>query len=162
MVKKKEENFITSKEFMKKLNEPIPWYEEIYYKIYRSFHKIKEIPREIKWFIQRGRRGYADCDVWNLSSYLEGWLPQALRHLKINNIGCPFNLYDKKNKDNECHKWNDILEEMAQGFEARTSLSNLEFMDDKNVIHEDQQKKLEEKAKRGMELFVKYFDNLWD
>jgi len=151
---------------MKKLNEPIPWYKKIYYKIYRLFYIIKEIPREIKWFILRGKNGYAECDVWNLDNYLSEWLPKALRHLSENNVGCPSDLYDKTVKGNECWKWTEILEKMAQGFEAKISLSNLEFwslcMDDKNIIHKDQQKKLEEKAKKGMELFVRYFDNLWD
>ena len=41
-------------------------------------HKIMDIPsdiyhnmRKVKWFFQRGANGYADCDFWNFSEYLD-------------------------------------------------------------------------------------------
>jgi hypothetical protein len=42
-----------------------------------------------KWFIKRGRRGWADCDASSLDCYLSGWLPAALRHLKKTRRGLP-------------------------------------------------------------------------
>src|SRR5690242_12623084 len=38
---------------------------------------------------QRGRRGFANRDLWNLSVYLSGWLPAALRLLRERGLGLP-------------------------------------------------------------------------
>jgi len=32
--------------------------------------EIMRIFKEIKWFWQRGKRGWADCDVWGFQDYL--------------------------------------------------------------------------------------------
>ncbi len=73
--------------------------------------------KRIKWFFQRGRRGWADCDWWSMNSYISDMMPDLIRKLK-DGYGCPSEFYDKEVKNNECHKWHEILEEMAQGFEA--------------------------------------------
>lgn len=148
-------------EFKKELDN-IPWYKEIYYKIYRFFYRIGEIPREIKWFFQRGKNGYAECDVWSLCNYLEEWLPKAIRDLKENISGCPSELYDKENKGKECERWENILEKIIQGFEASRSLSNLDFFTEDNKIDKKKEEELNRKFNEGMKLFAKYFNNLWD
>lgn len=68
--------------------------------------------------------------------------------------GCCGGLYDEKAK-NKCHKWHKILEEIAQGFEAGDKLSV-------SLLTPDQEEKLQKKFDRGMDLFKKYFFNLWD
>ena len=124
---------------------------------------------EIKWFIQRGRRGYADCDVWNMHSYLSNMFPKMIRQLK-NNDGCPGDLYDVSCKNDECHKWNEILEEIAQGFEAADWIGRFPVrrmfeeidgelnytLDFKSI------KNAEQKYKKGLNLFAKYYMSLWD
>ena len=50
---------------------------------------IRQCYLHVKWFIQRGWRGYADCDVWSIDWYLCGWLPGALRQLANNVHGVP-------------------------------------------------------------------------
>jgi len=156
MAKKREQNWITSKELMKEMSKPIPWYEEIYNKIYRFFYKIEDIPREIKWFIQRGKNGYADCDVWDLSNYLSEWLPTALRELKKNSSGCPNDIYDKTRKGNECWKWKEIIEKIAIGFEASYKIKCNHFYKGKRF------EKLKQKEKEGQNLFIKWFHALWN
>lgn len=126
----------------------------------------------IRDFIQRGRRGWADSDVWSVDEYLCRILPPMLRKIKEGNVGCPCSLYDRKAKNNECHKWEEILEEMAQGFEAHDSMTQgfgcNEWKKHKSgsgmIMTYDKKKAklLEEKYNRGMELFVKYFGALWD
>lgn len=37
--------------------------------------------RRVRWFIQRGRRGWADCDAWSLDCYIARILAQALPRL---------------------------------------------------------------------------------
>jgi len=148
-------------EFKKELDN-IPWYKEIYYKIYRFFYGIKEIPTKIKWFLQRGKRGYAECDVWSLDGYLEEWLPKALKELKENIHGCPCELYDKENKGNECKRWEYILEKMMQGFEASRSLSELDFFTEDDKIDKKKEEELKRKFDEGKKLFAEYFQSLWD
>jgi len=115
-----------------------------------------DIPHEIKWFIQRGKKGYADCDLWDLNSYLTDWLPEALRELAKNSYGCPAGLYDNKKKRNQCHKWTKILREMADSFEAGGKLMCPLLPTSKRY------QKYEKKFNKGMKLFHKYFFSLWD
>ena len=156
MIKDKKQNCITSEELMRKMNEPILWYEEIYNVIYRFFYKIEDILYEIKFFIQRGKNGFADCDCWDLGSYLSGWMPNALRKLKKNSSGCPAQLFDKNRKGNECWKWKEILEKMAIGFEAAEKIKCSHLYKGKRF------EKLRKKEEEGLSLFIKWFHALWD
>lgn len=126
---------------------------------------------ELKYFIQRGRRGYSDRDLWNFDEYLYKIIPPALRHLAKRSFGCPSELWDEKDKNNECHKWSEILEEIAQGFEAAKEIDTSfgcqykkELKDGAYTYEYDKKraKLLTEKFERGMDLFKKYFLNLWD
>ena len=107
--------------------------------------KVKDFFREIKWFIQRGKRGYADCDVWDFDSYLSRVIANGVRELK-DGTGYPADL--------SVRKWNTTLEKIAVGFEAQVKLPDFPTRED--------EKKLLVKAKIGMELFQKYFKSLWD
>jgi len=127
--------------------------------------------REIKYFIQRGRRGWSDRDAWDADHYLNDIIPGMVRKIAKNGFGCPDDLYDKTCVNNECHKWAEVLEEIAQGFEAARDIKNLKyfFAWDKNgkdlythEYKEEKQKQLAAKYDRGMELFCKYYLNLWD
>ena len=82
-------------------------------------------------FIQRGRRGWADCDTWDLEAYLSGWLPAALRHDRDHLHGFPANLYPDSNQlslgfegkfgDAHCiafDQWKSILDKMIDAFDA--------------------------------------------
>lgn len=101
-----------------KANPVKAFFKDLPWKFYRAWsNHISMYPKEIKWFIQRGKRGYADCDVWSIDWYLDSWLPEAVRELK-GGFGCPGDLYDGTKKDNECWKWQEILEDIAKGFEA--------------------------------------------
>ena len=132
---------------------------------------IRDWYYEVKYFIQRGQRGYSDRDTWDFDSYLCEIIPPAIRYLSKNKSGCPGDLWDKEAKNNECHKWFEILEEIAQGFEAADQIKSLSryckwLKTDKEVYdHElemEKDKQLAVKFERGMELFAKYFLNLWD
>ena len=131
---------------------------------------IRDFFKEIKYFIQRGRRGWSDRDIWSFDSYLCEVIPPVMRKFSKNNVGCPGELYDSKLVNNECAKWQSILEEIAQGFEAAEEMKNLRFdfqWEKKGEKYtkeykEEKQKQLAKKFDRGMGLFAKYFLNLWD
>lgn len=118
---------------------PDPWYTELYYKFYRFFKYSRVVHwgfvyRDIKWFLQRGRRGWSDRDGWGLSSYLNGWMPEYLRQLKKYKHGLPatFILPEewKHVDENGCigppkeawdrteQQWDEALDKMILGFEA--------------------------------------------
>jgi len=125
----------------------------------------------IKNFIQRGIRGYSDEDLCDFQDYLCNIVPLAVRNLSKRTMGCPEELYDKDKVNDECHKWNVVLEEIAQGFEAAKALLDTnftQFIPDPESRHlkwevdEGRLKQLSEKYQRGLELFSKYFLDLWD
>ena len=147
------------------------WEEHIWFPICRTWTKITDIPREIKWFIQRGRRGYADCDTWSLDAYLCKWLPIAIRELKDRSLGYPSFICGHKVGSGKCtsecdekgsKRWKSILEDMAQGFEAGSVFEEDYFIDDKGKFEREKYKALQKKFDKGMLLFKKYFFNLWD
>ena len=127
------------------------------------------ILKEIKYFIQRGKKGFSERDLWSFDDYLCEIIPPALRQLAKRSCGCPGNLWDDKKTNDHCHRWKEILEEIAQGFEAIQQIMDLDFFKfikkDGHYSHEidkEKERLLTKKYERGMELFVKYFMNLWD
>jgi hypothetical protein len=96
--------------------------------IYRIWDKIYSFPYQIKWFIQRGRRGWSDDDVLGLDYYLASWLPDALREFKKSKTSCPIGYFDENaSGGEECHLFDDELDKMIEGFEAARRVQNHEF-----------------------------------
>ena len=83
---------------------------------------------------QRATRGWADCDTWSLDGYLNEWLPDALRHLKLHTNGFPASMYTEEEAkivqpygtlwagedadQRAADKWGYILTKIIVGFEA--------------------------------------------
>jgi hypothetical protein len=117
---------------------------DFYYVLYRFFHynpwgNPRRAYREIKWFIQRGRRGWADCDVWGLDDYLSRWLPDALRRLKKTKQGVPGSLFEdadcipegtwqgnpsEEGMKRASDRWDAIMDKMIAGFEANNAMQD--------------------------------------
>ena len=84
-----------------------------------------ELYLEIKWAWQRIFRGWDDRVIWGLDSYLCEYMPVWLRKLKKKQ-GCPLEMYSDPYKTSysdeefkEAQKrWHNLLEEIAEGFEA--------------------------------------------
>ncbi len=139
------------KEFKKELNRPVPIWKEVYYFLYRLWYQLfEEIPHEIKWFFQRGKRGWADCDLWALDDYLAGWLPNALTELRKYQHGYPSELTFKK--------WQAIEKQMIKSFQAVQKINDLP----PNNSYYKNYKKLKKEFEKGGKLFIKYFFSLWD
>lgn len=119
---------------------PLRWWKAFLY-----------FPKDIKHFLQRARRGYADSDTWGLWHYLSDWMPQALRHMKKIAIGHPGELNSKTG----FKEWKQILEKMAKGFEVSKKMDDLKY-------NSKRYKKYEKEFNEGMDLFKKWYHNLWD
>lgn len=117
-------------------------YADIYYSIYRFYHNILTIPKELYWFYQRGKRGYADCDVWDFDSYLRSIIIPGLKSLKKRAHGEP----SKKEYDI-----------MIRGFESNQKMEDLRY-----DIHNKKYIIAKINFHKGMQLFSQYFNHLWD
>jgi len=104
---------------------------------------------KLKYFIQRGKRGYSDRDLWDFSSYLADMVSKGLRQLRKESLGYPIMLTEKE--------WNIILDKMIAGFRATIKMDSL-------TIDNYWQKypKLEKARNEGLKLFIQYFGDLWD
>lgn len=108
----------------------------------------EEIYYHVKWFWQRGRRGYADCDVWGLDSYLVTWLPGALESLRTQAHGHPVGMTPKT--------WDIRLERMRDGFLTAREIGDMNF----RTVEEA--KVLQKRMYKGLRMFSRYFLDLWD
>jgi len=167
--KKKDGEFISSEEMDKILDKPIPLWEEIYGWLYRTWNKIIYIPKDIQHFIQRGKRGWADCDVWSLDDYLARVISQSVRSLEKIHHGYPAGPFGHAlfSEDTVADKaWSDTLNQIVEGFELMLDLEDYSFklMDKKVPVTEvlKMETKRRAEAKEKMQLFIKYFEDLWD
>lgn len=132
------------------------WEENVWWPIWRAWRWLLEIPTRIKYFYQRGKRGYADEDCWAIDWYLSSWLPDALETM-INKKKGGGNSYPGVGKANTSQKWNAIVRDIAEGFRADYQLKN-------SIINPTtiRGRRLVEKRKKGFALFIKWYDYLWD
>ena len=107
---------------------------------------IEESYYRIKWFIQRGYRGYADCDAWSLDYYLAGWMPAALKRLENNKIGCPCGMTPRG--------WRTRLRIMRDGFEAARAMGD--------IFDAKQYRQLKRRLDKGLKVFSVHYLSLWD
>lgn len=127
---------------MQRFNElcPDPWWVKVHH--WRDKHRLRLRMKynDFKWFIQRGRRGYADCDLWSLDHYLAELISKSIIHLRDIGHGYPAEFESPE-------EWDAILTEISEGFAQ-------------DVFEEETFDK--EKFERALNLFGKYFHNLWD
>jgi hypothetical protein len=178
------EDMLTEMEERKKQekkNNPIGYFlrYNVYYPSRRLLSRLSEIPYEIKYFYQRGKRGWADCDVWNFYVYNARVCKEAISKLKKIKHGIPHEVWNEGKKEKQAVKeWNNILDKMIKTF---TFLSDenteqwIEGKDGKHLFKELKDKKPnlykdsylmtkeDDKAqKEGFELFQKHYLSLWD
>lgn len=104
-------------------------FKNIYLFFYRLwFNHIATWPSEVKYFMQRGRRGFSDRDLWGINFYLSDIIPKMLRKLADNHFGCPVDFFDESRKQDECHLWRKELIRYAEGWEAIAKVLNDEHI----------------------------------
>lgn len=129
----------------------INWLEEnIWWEVEKIWTAPPQKIREIKWFIQRGRRGWAEEDVWNLDYYLEKVISGAVGELAKHHISYP-NFGEAKTDKN----WTRILKKIAIGFKIVKDAED-------NFVSYDKIRKAQKVEKESLKLLVKYFHCLWD
>jgi len=155
-------NFVSAED-MEKLLKSSLWPEKMYRKFFRVCMKIKGVPEEIKYFIQRGRRGWAECDVWSLDFYLAKVISQSVRSLQKfpNSVPSVFKKELGCGDEEAEKKWGEVLGKISNGFAAMCDIDDRAYVvAGKSFSVQETERK--NTAKEGMELFVKHFENLWD
>ena len=170
---------IENKRIKLKKNNPIGYFliHCVYYPIYRFWHnRVRMYPKEVKWFIQRGKRGFSDCDVWNFYDYHSKMVKEALIKLRKDKHGYPANLSLETDKEDEgAERWNTILGKIINTFEQAEKIGSMDVIEyipgDKTnwevfiKKHPEVHLQTKEEAdamKEGFELFIKYYFSLWD
>jgi hypothetical protein len=134
-----------------------------YYIVTHPWEILRFWKREIKYAWQRAFRGWDDNAVWGIDIYLSVLIPKLVRELKTLELkglpqavfeGLPYEnektySYSEENEKIASERWNNILEEIAQGFEAYNEASNL---DDEAI----------KKFERAFDLFRLHFGSLGD
>jgi len=136
-------------------------FQKIWWPIVRFFKRIHYFPRNIKFFFQRGRRGYADCDTWSLDSHITDIMIPMLTRLRDHHCGVPCSRgesYEVAEK-----KWIEILNIIIAGFESSKRIIELDYPDnltaaELNVLYEADMIIF----KKGMEVLTENFFGLWD
>jgi len=114
--------------------------------------------RPIKWFIQRGRRGYSDRDLWNLDSTIKLFLRNTIRDFQ--KLG---NSYPSDFKSYE--DWQKVLKEMENLFTEATK--DVGFITDEKgawdqKLYAKQSGRKKEMQNKAFDLLKKWCDGLWD
>ncbi len=156
-------------------------------KIYSNFDYWRR--RTFKYFFQRGRRGWADNDVWNLDSYLAKVIYESLDNLANNLSGHPLNytneLWEKKLKEvsqafKDYYEYDDNLIKRYSELEKKynikkinilteidkwnANLNNPEYhipLEVQKKFYEDEEK-IKTEIKERMKELINIFDYLWD
>ena len=131
--------------------------------------KLKFIPFSIKNFFQRGRNGYARVDVWDIDYWFKKTLINMLGDLIEGSVSYPLEM-----KSHE--EWLEILKYMRFCFmeSQEETCSRKNEYDNYLSCGTDEQKNLwlkrdqelyeyrQKMQKEALNLFVKYFNSLWD
>ena len=70
---------------------------------------FRKIYYNIKYFIQRGKKGYSNFDLMDMDNYLLELIPNMLKDFKNRKDGFPMHLNE--------NEWNNILDEIISCFE---------------------------------------------
>lgn len=120
---------------MKKIFNPYVWKSII--------EKPLDLYLSIKWFIQRGKRGFADCDTWDFDIYLAKVIKEGVSQLKEEKYGLPCDL--------EEDEWNKILDSIIYT-----------FTEEENILDKNPYDNFDERKEKGWRLFREHFHSLWD
>lgn len=126
------------------------------------FWKVREKLNELKMQKQRAQKGFCVEDTWSVYDWFLNTVPKILTELNKNRMGHPTDMTDKE--------WGDIIDRMIFCFtEANdytcSQTNSIDYDKDKDKWHEREteiEKYQNDMKNEGLELFSKYFWNLWD
>ena len=172
MSKQEHETFeLTEEVFANWDEENEKWYNKYFVIPFHTFiHTIKNFPSEVKWFYQRGSRGWSDRSAWSIDTWLVDNLIPMLERLKTNKQGTPSTMFRQKdgvdkdgNPTDEAsvlaeQRWENVLNEITYGLKCAKKIEDLDYdYEDKELT-----KRLTKSYQRSFELIGKHLFSLWD
>jgi hypothetical protein len=147
------------------------WYNKYFAIPFQRFiQAIKDFPYEVKWFYQRGSRGWSDRSAWSIDTWLVYNLIPMLERLKRDKHGTPTSMFRKKDGVSKngipideadvlaAQRWDNVLNEIIYGLKCAKKIEDLDYdYEDKEEV-----KKLTKSSQRSFELIGKHLFNLWD
>lgn len=127
-----------------------PWWQNTYWPIWRFFNNYgpRALYMEAKYFIQRGRRGYSDRDLWNLNDHIAR---QVLAFLDSNRMSVPFGMSEKESLKRETEiRW--LMEEHLNQWGEDGAITTGRWSDPA----------YRKRVERANRLFGKYWMSMWD
>lgn len=110
--------------------------------------------RDIRDASQRAKRGWADCDIFDLMSYHAGVTLGLLKHFRENHSGYIDGMtpeeYDAK------------IDISIDGWQAKWDYLNEIGWDCEKQSHEEWSRPLLERWENGHAVFVEIYDSLWN
>jgi hypothetical protein len=135
---------------------------DIYYWFYRNFEWIWKpyiIKGYLRRFWQRRTKGWDESDVWSLDYTISKFALPRLKLLKEKTHGYPCEL-------NNMEEWYAILDKIIFSMDYIANEREWKYYpSEENGIEEGDYSKLKEveaKVQEGLDLFGKYYRNLWD
>ena len=124
--------------------------QSVHYEIDRKLEIPKKTYNDIKYFIQRGKRGYSDRDVWALDYYISNVMKHALKDLKEQVHGIPCDMANTQTisldeNSKEILLWKDIIENIRWMFEVNININDCHWI---YVENEKDRKKLQKYVKK--------------
>jgi hypothetical protein len=132
--------------------------------IIKPWEYVGDLYRQLKWFYQRGKRGYAENSVWSIDWYLCSWMGNALRELAENVHGVPgmdVGRHDPLSQNPNdwefltLDEWRATILYIAETFDLGHKIQ------DYDVPGEGMEAAMK-RFQHGMRMFTEYFFNLWD
>lgn len=108
--------------------------------------------KRLKYFWQRGRRGYSDYDVLDLHDYLSCVIIDSLFTFMEKNNSVPIEIYTKgKSEEQAVEEWDSIIYDIIQAFAVAEDYEPYQEMskEDKKTFD------------KGFALFKKWYFHLW-
>lgn len=139
---------------------------------YRIYNFLDDIRLETYSFFQRGKRGYSTSDTWSFNYYLAKTIYGGLKELRTREMARPMGYSQKR--------WNLTLDKILYSFDVLIKRGNgeleilkyektkykKELKDTEKWMKERGYKFLDRKQyrafKKGLELFIKHFEDFWD
>jgi hypothetical protein len=145
---------------------------------WRMYYKYQDIRHWVIKTYQKLRYGVSDSECWNLSNTITSFVLPRLKHFKkMQRYAHPADLTPEQ--------WEEIIDELIWTFEYMDNDGEVlnpfpqvwkkdenlweycereKTPDEKEAINKWQAKcfELEARKRKGLELFVKYYDALWD
>jgi len=91
------------------------WFWKVPFRVFPE--KIVDSCRRLRWFLQRGKRGFSEFDLWGMDEYLATLIRDMLRtYLKVN-LGYPLDT-DKKSYDERLRRIADAFDEYLTHYDA--------------------------------------------